>query len=65
MIPCVWSFSLFPFLTNAGLHRHDSVQWSLHRRGYVDYNARETPTTADTSELHRKYVGIDATLLGA
>lgn len=65
MIRCVLMVGLLSFRINVGVHWLGSVRSWFICRGYVDYNTRWTPATTDVSNLHGRFVDIDATLLGS
>jgi len=65
MIYCVETFGLLSFRVDAGIHWRGSIQRLFVLRSYVDHNAREAPAPANTPDLHRKLVDVDAMLLGS
>lgn len=65
MVYRVWSFSLLKFCVNTGIHRCGAVPEPELSHEYIGHNAREAADTADTSNIHRELVDIDAALLGS
>ena len=60
---CMLIFGLLLFRINAGLHWRGAVQRESTRCGYVGNNGWQAPTTAGPSNLHRRVVDVDPTLL--
>ena len=60
---CVWNFGPQSFHINAGVHRCSSIQQKATCHSHVGNNSRRAPATANTSDFHRKFVDVDATLL--
>jgi len=65
--PTIYSgvFDSLSFRTNTDIHWGISVRQVFNCGGYTDYNERRTATTADTPNLDRAFVEIDAKVLGS
>jgi len=51
------------FRINTDIHRGNSVRQDFDRGGYTGHNEWQASTTADTPNLDRRFVGVDATVL--